>query len=327
MKNGFEDISRRVIRSAVDWSNAGNRLIDYLAGRFTYRSAGEWRDRIADGEILLNGEKVSPETLLKQHDMIEYFPGDIPEPPADLSYKTVYEDDTLLVIDKPGNLCVHPAGPFFKHTLWYLLCQKYGRIHIVNRLDRETSGLLIAAKTPEAAAKLGGRNWEMRKEYLALVFGEFGEEEIDAKGFLIPDTSSIVRKKRRFVFELPPEIKGIESARTILRKEYIVSGGRSVVRAIPQTGRLHQIRATLYSLGFPMVGDKLYGPDERIYLKIRNQEISDEDRQLLQMERQALHSAALEFKHPVSGEIIKTASPLPEDFPEISAISQNSDLR
>ena len=81
MKNGFEDISRRVIRSAVDWSNAGNRLIDYLAGRFTYRSAGEWRDRIADGEILLNGEKVSPETLLKQHDMIEYFPGDIPEPP------------------------------------------------------------------------------------------------------------------------------------------------------------------------------------------------------------------------------------------------------
>ena len=313
MKNEFDDLSRRVIRSAVDWSNEGNRLIDYLAGRFTYRSAEEWMARIADGEILLNGEKVAPETLLKQHDIIEYFPGDIPEPPADLNYKVAYEDDTLLVIDKPGNLCVHPAGPFFKHTLWHPLSTRCGKVHIVNRLDRETSGLLIAAKTPEAAARLSSKNWELHKEYQALVFGDF-TEEINAKGFLIPDTGSIVRKKRRFVFELPENIKGIESSHTILRKEYSVPGGKTIVRAIPITGRLHQIRATLYSLGFPMVGDKLYGPDERIYLKIRNQEITDDDRELLQMPRQALHSAYLEFKHPKTGEIIKTASPLPADF-------------
>jgi 23S rRNA-/tRNA-specific pseudouridylate synthase len=193
MKHDFDDLSRRVIRSSVDWSNAGNRLIDYLAGRFTYRSAEEWRVRIADGEIMLNGERVSPETLLNQHDIIEYFPGDIPEPPADLDYKVVFEDDTLLVIDKPGNLCVHPAGPFFKHTLWHLLSSRYGKVHIINRLDRETSGLLIAAKTPAAAARLSSRNWELHKEYLALVFGEFGEET-DAKGFLVPDTGSVVRR-------------------------------------------------------------------------------------------------------------------------------------
>jgi 23S rRNA pseudouridine955/2504/2580 synthase/23S rRNA pseudouridine1911/1915/1917 synthase len=262
---------------------------------------------------LLNGERVEPEVLLKQHDMIEYFPGDIPEPPADLTYKTAYEDETLLVVDKPGNLCVHPAGPFFKHTLWHLLSSKYGKIHIVNRLDRETSGLLIAAKTPEAAARLGGKNWELHKEYSALVFGDF-QQEVDAAGFLVPDAASLVHKKRRFVFERPENMKGAESARTILRREFAVPGGKSVVRAIPVTGRLHQIRATLYSLGFPMVGDKLYGLDERIYLKLRNQEITAEDRALLQMERQALHSTLLEFKHPVTGEIIKTESPLPPDF-------------
>ena len=208
---------------------------------------------------------------------------------------------------------MHPAGPFFKHTLWHLLSTRYGKVHIVNRLDRETSGLLIAAKKPEAAARLSSRNWVMNKEYLALVFGEFGEE-IDAAGFLVPDTKSAVRKKRRFVFEMPEDRKGMESSRTLLRKEFSASGGKCVVRAIPETGRLHQIRATLYSLGFPMVGDKLYGPDEKIYLKIRNQEITDEDQRLLQMKRQALHSTSLEFKHPVSGEMLKFTSPLPDDF-------------
>ena len=313
MKHDFDDLSRRVIRSSVDWSNAGNRLIDYLAGRFTYRSAEEWRVRIADGEIMLNGERVAPETLLNQHDIIEYFPGDIPEPPANLDYKVVFEDDTLLVIDKPGNLCVHPAGPFFKHTLWHLLSSRYGKVHIINRLDRETSGLLIAAKTPAAAARLSSRNWELHKEYLALVFGEFGAET-DAKGFLVPDTGSAVRKKRRFVFDMPMERNGMESSRTILRLECSVPGGRSLVRAIPETGRLHQIRATLYSLGFPMVGDKLYGPDERIYLKIRNQEITEAEKALLVMDRQALHSASLAFKHPVTGEMLNFESPLPDDF-------------
>ena len=205
MKEEYENLERRVIRSSVDWSGAGFTLAEYLAGRFTYRAIDEWRDRIAAGEIMLNGELSDPERRLELHDRIEYFPADIAEPEADLDYRIAYEDDALLVVDKPGNLCVHPSGPFFKHTLWHLLSSKYGKIHLVNRLDRETSGLLVAAKNPKAAAKLGKPGWPMRKEYLALVFGNFADR-IEAYGFLVPDLASVVRKKRRFVAgERPPE--------------------------------------------------------------------------------------------------------------------------
>ena len=317
MKSQFDDLNRRVIRSSIDWSGVGLRLDRFLAGRFTYRSLEEWRERIAAQEILLNDLPADPDVVLAMHDKVEYFPGDIPEPEADLSYRIAYEDDELLVVDKPGNLCVHPTGPFFKHTLWHLLCSKYGKIHLVNRLDRETSGLLIAAKNPAAAAKLGKPSWPMHKEYLALVFGNFAEQT-EAYGFLIQDTASSVRKKRRFVAgDRPPEgaVK-VESSRTVLIPER--PGERySLVRARLETGRLHQIRATLFSLGFPVVGDKLYGPDDSIYLRIRSNAITAEDRARLVLPRQALHSARLEFRHPASGQTITVESPLPPMFDEL----------
>ena len=314
MKNQFEDLTRRVIRSSIDWSGVGLRLDDYLAARFTYRSADEWRERIARREILVNDLPAEPERILALHDRLEYFPGDLPEPEAELSYRIAYEDDELLIVDKPGNLCVHPSGPFFRHTLWHMLCSVYGKIHLVNRLDRETSGLLIAAKNPKVAAKLGKPSWPVRKEYLALVFGSF-PEPVEAYGFLVRDTASPVRKKRRFVAgERPPAgAVEIESARTLLCPE---KPGRkfSMVRAVPETGRLHQIRATLFSLGFPLLGDKLYGPDDSIYLKIRSNAITDEDRARLVLPRQALHSARLELRHPLSGETVVAESPLPADL-------------
>jgi 23S rRNA pseudouridine955/2504/2580 synthase/23S rRNA pseudouridine1911/1915/1917 synthase len=314
LKNQYENLFCRVIRSTVDWSGVGLRLDEYLAMRFTYRSIAEWRDRIAQGEIMVNEDKAAPEQLLLLHDKLEYFPGDLPEPEADLSFKVAYEDDSLLIVDKPGNLCVHPSGPFFRHTLWHLLSTAYGKIHLVNRLDRETSGLLLVAKHAEIAAKLGKRTYPIHKEYLALVFGKF-PEHVDAEGFLVQDTLSAVRKKRRFVFgERPPAgALQVESAKTLLSLEGC-ENNISLVRAIPKTGRLHQIRSTLYSLGFPLLGDKLYGQDEKVYLKIRSNEITVEDRKKLILPRQALHSAKLELRHPVTDAIIKVESPLPNDL-------------
>ncbi len=310
----FESLERRVIRTSIDWSGAGQRLDEYLAGRFTYRSLSEWRDRIAAGEIMLNGESPDPSRLLELHDRIEYFPGDLPEPEALLDYRVAWEDDSLLVIDKPGNLCVHPSGPFFRHTLWYLLCSKYGKIHLVNRLDRETSGLLIAAKNPRVAALLGKNSWPVHKEYLALVFGRF-DSAVDARGFLVQDSGSAVRKKRKFVFGgRPPEgAVAVESSRTLL--EPVRPGDTvSLVRARPETGRLHQIRATLFSLGYPLLGDKLYGPDESIFLKIRSNAVTAEDRRKLVLPRQALHSCRIVFRHPESGKCVEVDSPLPPDL-------------
>ena len=304
----------RIIKTGVTWNGEGLTLAHYLAGRFTYRSLEEWNQRIKAHELTVNGELVEPDYVLKLHDVIEYRPGDIEEPPANMDYKIVFEDEHLLVIDKPGNLCVHPSGPYFKHTLWYLLKERYGDIHLVNRLDRETSGLLIAAKNPKCAATLAKMQNDIRKIYLVMVHGEV-PEHFTAKGFLFDDAASNVRKKRKFApGERPPAgALKIESSWTevtcLEQKE-----GFSLVAAELKTGRMHQIRATMFSSGFPVVGDKLYGKDENLFLKLRTDSLTQEDKELLRLPCQALHSAQLAFTHPVTKEELLFTSSLPEEW-------------
>ena len=301
---------KRIIRTSVDWSNTGMVLVQFLAARFTYRTLEEWSERIKSGEITLNGKTVSPDYILQMHDSIEYHPQDIPEPPARTDFRIVHEDDDILVIDKPGNLCVHPSGPFYQNTLWYLLRQKYANIHFINRLDRETSGLLVATKTPEAAAKIAETDAVFDKTYLAIVHGNFAEK-INASGFLV-SANSVIRKKRQFIRENPKNLPG-ETSVTYLSPEK--SGENfSLIRAVLGTGRTHQIRATLYSLGFPLVGDKLYGVDENFFLKQKSEDFTPEELAQLILKRQALHSAGFTFIHPASGEKMEFTSPLPGEL-------------
>lgn len=285
-------------------------LVQFLAGRFTYRTLEEWFERINSGEITLNGKPVSPEYILQMHDCIEYHPQDIPEPPARKDYRIIFEDESILVIDKPGNLCVHPSGPFYQNTLWFLLRQKYPHIHFVNRLDRETSGLLLAAKSPEAARKIAETDAISNKSYLAIVHGNF-TGEIDASGFLV-SANSVIRKKRRFIRENPENLPG-ETSVTYLSPEK--SGENfSLVRAVLGTGRTHQIRATLHSLGFPLVGDKLYGVDENFFLKQKSEDFTPEELAQLILKRQALHAESFTFHHPYSGKEMHFSALLPGEL-------------
>lgn len=301
---------QRIIRTSVDWSSTDLVLVQFLAGRFTYRSAEEWSSRINSGEITVNGKTVAPEYILQMHDSIEYRPQDIPEPPARTDYRIIHEDDALLVIDKPGNLCVHPSGPFYQNTLWYLLRQKYQNIHFVNRLDRETSGLLLAAKSAGIAGKIAENQSISCKKYLAIVHGCFAERS-EAAGFLV-SANSLIRKKRKFIRENPDSLPGETSLTTL---EPVISGKEfSLVQATLGTGRTHQIRATLYSLGYPLVGDKLYGVDERFFLKQKSEDFTAEDRAKLIFSRQALHSAGFTFIHPANGKKIEFSSPLPDEL-------------
>ena len=103
----------------------------------------------------------------------------------------------------------------------------------------------------------------------------------------------------------------VETAVTDLAEVSHVPPDMTLVRAILGTGRQHQVRATLLSIGFPLAGDKLYGPDERLFLKIKPQTLTDADRALLRFSRQALHAAVLEFRHPFTGETIRCESPFP----------------
>ena len=317
MGRSFADkLARRQLYSHVPEAEDGAALPDYLAAHFSRFDRPGWIRAIEAGLVTVNDLPAQQNMNVKRHDRVGYFPPETPEPDAELHYRVVFEDADFLVIDKPGNLCMHPTGPFFRHTLWHLVGSKYGEIRFVHRLDRETSGLVIAARTRRAAAAMDNGNTPVHKEYLALVNGEF-RGRVHAEGYLIHEQGSAVRKKKRFVFADSPEAEAArldpnsETAETDLIEESHVPPDMTLVRAILGTGRQHQVRATLFSLGFPLAGDKLYGPDERLFLKIAAQNLNEDDLRNLKYSRQALHAAVLEFRHPFTSELLRFESPFP----------------
>ncbi len=305
----FEE--QRIVESIISPEADGLRLDLFLRTRFTYRSRNEWQEAIRRGELKINGREVRASKILRAGDRLSFNPGKTEEPEVDTEWTLIHESERYLVINKPGQLPAHPSGRFFKHTLWYLLREKYGELHIVNRLDRETSGITIAAKDADAANTLSGlfacRRTE--KKYLAFVFGRFPETLV-ADGFLSDDRKSRVRKKRRFSEKAG---YGSEHVRTEFRL-LGTDGELSAVEAIPKTGRLHQIRATLCSLGYPMAGDKLYGPDDAIYLRYIESRMTESDSARLLVGRQALHASELSFLCPYANQKIIFKAPLPNDL-------------
>jgi len=233
----------------------------------------------------------------------------------------VREDRDILVVDKPAGLPCHPAGRFFNHTLWALLRARpeSPNPQFVNRLDRETSGLVLLAKTPTAARNCCRQFAENKvaKTYLAIVEGEF-PDTLRAQGRLAPDQTSLIRKKQRF---LPADdgTKGTGKWGATAFRRRRCQAGLSLIEARPETGRHHQIRATLAALGFPVVGDKVYGPDECIFLRFREGTLTDSDRALLRLPRQALHASELALRHPVSGLTVHCQAQLPRDMVDLIA--------
>lgn len=317
MGRSFADkLARRQLYSHVPEAEDGAALPDYLAAHFSRFDRAGWIRAIKAGFVTVNDLPALSNMSVKRHDRVGYYPPETPEPDAELHYRIVFEDADFLVIDKPGNLCMHPTGPFFRHTLWHLVGSKYGEIRFVHRLDRETSGLVIAARTRRAAAAMDNGNTSVHKEYLALVTGDF-RGRVHAEGYLVHDRASAVRKKKRFVFADSPEAESVrldptsETAITDLIEESHVPPDMTLVRAILRTGRQHQVRATLFSLGFPLAGDKLYGPDERLFLKIATQKFREDDLAKLRFGRQLLHATVLEFRHPFTNELLHFESPFP----------------
>ena len=323
MTDRFGDLDHRIVRTKIT-AETGLGVIDFLAGRFTYHTREEWEKLVTDGIVTVNGERRKNNAPLIADDVIEYHVSELPEPAAELRFSVVYENDRLIAVDKPGNLACHPAGPFYRHTLWFLLKKQRGDIFMVNRIDRETSGLVLIAKTAAAAAYYAKRLPDIRKTYLALVHG-IVPAAIDADGWLEPDAASEVRKKRRFV--TTPQSPAAQTAHTVIRPLRNVENF-TFVEAELHTGRTHQIRATLCSLGHPLVGDKLYGVDDTIYLRTRNDNLTPEDRKKLILPRQALHAAKVVIPEPDGG-LLEIEAP-PPDFYSFSGKSgifdANSDM-
>jgi 23S rRNA-/tRNA-specific pseudouridylate synthase len=308
-------------------SDAGKELLSFLVARFTYQDEARWRAHIEAGRLTLNDRHCVGAETLRGGDRVTFRPEPYDEPPVDARYAILAEDDDFLFIDKPAPLPCHPGGIYLYNTLWGLLGETWPGIKFVNRLDRETSGIVVAAKHSEAAARAGalmsGR--EIDKEYLVLVEGDF-PGVIDACGFLEPDEDSPIRKKLRFVgaaeytrtqeseagSPAPAEnaTPGRSACRTLFTPERRFPDGTSLVRAKLFTGRTHQIRATLQSLGYPVVGDKLYGKAPSIFLRFIEGAMTEGDRKLLRLDRQALHCSRIAFPSRAGG-MYDIASPAP----------------
>lgn len=276
---------------------------------------------IAAGQVAIDGAAAATgaETL-SAGAILAYTPTHHEEPPVETAFDLLHEDEHILAVNKPANLPCHPAGAYFQHTLWWILrhMRRLGRIHFVHRLDRETSGVVLLATSSRAAAACQAQFVRRiaRKYYLVIVEGQF-PDMYSAVGWIENDTDSAVRKKLRFVDDSSASASQVRRGARYCRTEFrklTGCGKLSVLAAYPLTGRTHQIRATLCSLGFPVAGDKIYGVDDAMFLRFIQGRLSDDDQEALRLPRQCLHAAHIAIDHPASGNRLCCTAPLPDDM-------------
>jgi 23S rRNA pseudouridine1911/1915/1917 synthase len=234
--------------------------------------------------------------------------------------QVVFEDEDLLVVDKPANLACHSSD---RPTLAGWLRER-GLVtpRLINRLDRETSGIVIVAKNERAAKMLGKQvlRREIQKEYVAICWGEFAQDAGVVDSSIGITRDSVVYTKRVIDPAGKPSVTEYEvvrrlcednAAETAKRRQVgALQNGFTVVRLRPRTGRAHQLRVHMASLGHPIVGDKIYGPDERLYLEFIEQGVTDEMLGKLVLPRHALHAARVTLRQPT----VSFEAPVPEDM-------------
>jgi 23S rRNA pseudouridine1911/1915/1917 synthase len=246
------------------------------------------------------------------------------EPDVPREVAVLAADESFYALDKPAGLPMHPTARYHYATLTAVLRERFPdeKLQVCHRLDRETSGVLLVARTRAAgpALKIAFARRRVKKSYLAIVHGHLDEERaIDLPLGLAGGAVRIKMAVR------PVEEGGLPARTRVVPRRALA--GYTLVEAFPETGRQHQIRAHLDAIGFPIAGDKLY-PDERRFIDwlgphrrmggpealLVEREEDDPPPADLPLPRHALHAASLEFPHPVTGETVSVRSPLPADL-------------
>ncbi len=322
-------VSTERLTAEADESHSGQRLDRFLSDRLPGFSRTRLQALIRQGQVSLGAKTIED---------VKYpvKPGDrfnIDVPPAvsakpagqAIPLNVVYEDDAIIVIDKPAGLVVHPGAGNLDRTLVNALIAHCGkslsgiggvaRPGIVHRLDKDTSGLLVAAKTDQAHRALSaqfadhGREGALERGYLALVWGA------PPRPHGMIDAPVGRHKTSRTKMAVVPVTKGGRQAVTHYR--LLATFGRgdapiaSLLECRLETGRTHQVRVHLASIGMPLIGDPVYGTGFKSKLRKLPQAAQDK---LASFKRQALHAAALTLVHPVTGTLLEFNSPLPDDF-------------
>lgn len=322
-------------------SESGWRLDLFLAHYFPSYSRVLLRKAIQAEGVAVDGRHGKPAFRLKPGQKVTFTLPELPREspiPEDIPLEVLYEDDELAVINKPANMVVHPSRGHWAGTLVGALAFRYagklssvrgpGRPGIVHRLDRDTSGAILIAKNDLIHAKLAGlfESKKIQKEYFAIVSGAISADRdlVD-----LPIGHHPKNREKMRIARDDPEAKSALTFFEVIER----FRGFSTVRALPKTGRTHQIRVHLAHLGTPVLCDKLYGGLAQITrgeiagrrgepLAAGSEEESDSFAEVL-LDRQALHARKLTFEHPATKKEIIVEAPLPADMQQtLDAIRQ-----
>ena len=271
----------------------GKQAYHYLRYCCNFSYALIVKMRHTENSLLLNEVPIRTIDRIKAGSVLKAY---IPEgesyftPNPELEIETLYEDEDIVVFDKPVRMPVHPSKNHQTDTVANYCAARYGnaKFHVVGRLDMDTSGIIVIGKHAHSAAVLTKNGGE--KEYIAIIEGVPEEPSgiIDAP---IDDSDPLVHKS--FIAETgQPSVTEYETVGT--------NGVLTVVRVKPKTGRTHQIRVHFAHIGHPLCGDELYGGS------------------LEHLDRQALHRSKMVFEHPINGTMLEFESPLPEDMKRLA---------
>ena len=301
------------------------RIDKFLMNRIEGATRNKIQQAIEAERVLVNEKPIKSNYKIRPEDKIVIYQTHLPESnvivPENIPFKIVYEDDDVMVIDKEPGMVVHPGsgnpgGTLVNAVAWYLKQQNpdikeedLSRFGLVHRIDKNTSGLLVMAKTPKAMTHLAKQFFDhtVHRRYVALVWGDFENEEGTIEGH--------VGRHQRFrkLFTVYPDGELGKEAIThykVLEKFNYVT----LLECRLETGRTHQIRVHMQHIGHPLFNDITYGGDRIVKGTVFTKYKQFVDNCFALCQRHALHAQQLGFIHPATGKKIYFESPLPEDM-------------
>lgn len=309
MQESRWDIETRKLGPAIKTEDCGRRLDEYLAEFFPFFSRSGWQKEISSGVVFVNGHTARKSSqklhlgdeLSRLHPLQE-------EPDVDTDLRVLWSDGMIAAVAKPAGLPMHESGRYRRKTVAGVLPQILGPdwAH-VHRLDRETSGVLICAKTPQLRARLVG-DWtrlSVRKTYLAVTAGI-----PDQTDWQVDSPILAVRHERTNRAVLSSMGDAAVTKFSLLKAAKTCA----LIEVRPLTGRTNQIRLHLEASGLTLVGEKVYGVDPRILETYRVEGNTLRVQEMAGFPRHALHAWKIEFLHPLTGEKLCLTAPMSEDL-------------